>query len=83
VYNQLVRLRERVDPGRFGDRYGRSILLRSVDGHFVPVVPTEPPRGDRWGVYGILAGLGVNLFGALLLAVGLGGLLSSVLAVAA
>lgn len=72
-----------VDPGRFGDLYGRSVLVRAVDGHFVPVVPTESPRGDRRGVYGILAGLGVNLLGALLLAVGLGGLLASVPAVAA
>lgn len=72
-----------VDPGRFGDLYGRSTLVRAVDGHFVPVVPAESPRGDRRGVYGILAGLGVNLLGALLLAVGLGGLLASVPAVAA
>lgn len=79
---RLLALHE-VDPGRFGDLYGRSMLVRSVDGHFVPVVPAEPPRGDCRGVYGILAGLGVNLFGALLLAVGPGGLLTSGSAVAA
>lgn len=41
-------------PGdRFGDLHGEWLLLTVEDGHYLPVVPAEFPRGDRRGVYGV------------------------------
>lgn len=65
-----------IPADRFADLYGESILLTVADGHHVPVVPDEPPRGDSRGVYGIAAGLGMNLLTVLLAVVGLGGVFS-------
>jgi len=61
-----------IPADRFADLYGESILLAVEDGHHVPVVPDESPRGDPTGVYGIAGGLGTNLLTLVLLVVGLG-----------
>lgn len=51
-----------IPTDRFGDLHGEWLLLTIEDGYFLPVVPAEFPRGDSRGVYGVLAGLAVNLF---------------------
>lgn len=66
-----------IPPDRFADLHGESILLAVEDGHYVPVVPEESPRGSSVGVYGVVAGLAVNILTVALVVVGLGGLLSS------
>lgn len=53
---RLLELRE-VPLDRFADLHGETLLLTVEDGHFVPVLPDEEPRGDGRAVYGILAGL--------------------------
>jgi hypothetical protein len=59
-------------PGdRFGDLHGEWLLLTGVDGHYLPVVPAEFPRGDPRAVYGIVAGLALNLLVGVLAASGL------------
>ena len=59
-------------PGdRFGDLHGEWLLLTGVDGHYLPVVPAEFPRGDPRAVYGIVAGLALNLVVGVLAASGL------------
>lgn len=63
---------------RFADLHGESILLTYEDGHYLPYVPPEGVRGSAAGVYGVGAGLAVNLLAALLVGVGLGSVLSSV-----
>ncbi len=65
-----------IPADRFADLYGESILLTVEDGHHVPVVPDESPRGDATGFYGVAAGLGVNLLTVLLVLAGLGSVLS-------
>lgn len=60
-----------VPPERFADLHGSAIVLEPVEGYWVPVVPEESPRGSSLGVYGVWAGLGLNLLTALLVAVGL------------
>jgi len=67
-----------ISPSQFADLHGRALLLRTEDGYHVPYVPEESPRGSERGVYGIGAGLGLNLLGILLLLVGLGGTVASV-----
>jgi hypothetical protein len=62
---------------RFADLHGESILLEYDDGYYLPYVPAEGVRGSAAGVYGVAAGLGVNLLALLLVVVGLGDLLSS------
>jgi len=76
--DRLGRLLELHDvaPDRFADLYGESLLLSVEDGHHVPYVPPDGPRGSPLGVYGIGAGLGANLLVFLLALVGLGGVLS-------
>lgn len=76
--NRLGRLLELkgISPDRFADLYGGSILLSVEDGHYVPVVPDEGSRGSPLGVYGVGAGLAMNLLVLALLVVGLGGAFS-------
>lgn len=62
-----------IPADRFADLHGESVLLGVEDGHHVPVVPGEGPRGSPLGVYGVEAGLGVNLLVFPLAAAGLGG----------
>jgi len=62
---------------RFADLHGESVLLENEDGYYLPYVPAEGVRGSAAGVYGVAAGLAVNLLAILLVAVGLGSLLSS------
>ena len=62
---------------RFGDLHGESVLLRAEDGYYLPCVPEESVRGSARGVYGVGAGLAVNLLALALLAVGFGSVLSS------
>jgi len=66
-----------ISPERFADLHGESLLLELRDGHYVPVVPSESPRGSPRGVYGVVAGLGMNLLFALLAIVGLGSVFST------
>lgn len=66
-----------ISPDRFAELYGRRILLGVEDGHYVPIIPDERPRGSPRGVYGIAAALAVNLLTAALVALGLGALLGS------
>lgn len=61
-----------ISPDRFADLYGQRLLLDVEDGHYVPCVPDEQPRGSPRGVYGIVAALALNLLTAALAAVGLG-----------
>jgi hypothetical protein len=65
-----------IPTDRFGDLHGEWLLLTVEDGYFLPVVPAEFPRGDSRGVYGILAGLAVNLLVGTVAVLGLGNLLS-------
>jgi hypothetical protein len=67
-----------ISPDRFAELYGQRLLLDVEDGHYVPIVPDEQPRGSARGVYGIGAALALNLLTAALAAIGLGGPLSSV-----
>jgi hypothetical protein len=53
---KLLQLCE-VSPDRFADLHGEDILLEVEDGHVVPVLPREEPRGDDRAYWGILAGL--------------------------
>jgi len=46
-----------VSPDRFADLHGENVLLEVEDGHLVPVLPREEPRGDDRAYWGILAGL--------------------------
>lgn len=50
-----------IPADRFGDLYGEWLLLTRTDGHYVPVVPAEFPRGDPRAVSGVVAGLALNL----------------------
>lgn len=65
-----------IPTDRFGDFHGEWILLTIEDGYFLPVVPAESPRGDSRGVYGILAGLALNLLVGTVVLTGLNTLLS-------
>jgi hypothetical protein len=57
-----------IPADRFGDLHGEWLLLTVKDGHCLPVVPAEFPRGDGRAVYGIVAGLALNLLVGLLAA---------------
>lgn len=65
-----------ISPERFADLYGETVLLTVEDGHYVPVVPRESPRGSALGAYGVAGGLAMNLLAVALLLVGLGGVVS-------
>jgi hypothetical protein len=67
-----------VRPERFAELHGETILLEAREGHYVPYVPEETPRGSALGVYGIVAGLVANLLAVLLVFSGLGSLVGSV-----
>lgn len=67
---------KKIPADRFADLHGESIRLAVEDGHHVPVVPDEAPRGSPLGVYGVGAGLAMNLLTVALLVVGLGGVFS-------
>jgi hypothetical protein len=56
---RLARLMELKDvpPDRFADLHGEKILLTIEEGYYMPVIPSEEPRGDDRAVYGIYAGL--------------------------
>ena len=58
---RLLALRD-VSIDRFADLHGEDILLEVEDGHFVPVLPDEEPRGDDRAYYGVVAGFAVLLF---------------------
>ncbi len=76
--DRLVRLLDRhgIEPERFADLYGESLLLTVEGSHHVPYVPPDGPEGSSLGVYGVGAGLGVNLLVFALAVAGLGNLLS-------
>jgi len=65
-----------ISPERFADLYGETVLLTVEEGHYVPVVPEEDPRGSALGGYGVAGGLAMNLLAVALLVVGLGGVVS-------
>jgi len=79
AHERLAKLLDLRDvPGdRFADLHGETILLEARNGHYVPVLPAEEPRGDARGLYGILAGLGVNVLLALAMMFGVGSLAAS------
>ncbi|MFC7073461.1 hypothetical protein ACFQJ7_00370 [Halovenus rubra] len=52
--------------GELGKLHGEELLLEVKAGHFVPVLPTEEPRGDARAYWGIIAGV----FPSLLIFVG-------------
>lgn len=70
---QLLELAD-VPPDRFADLHGKPILLQVEDGHYVPYLPDELPRGDERAVWGILAGIAPNVLLAIYLLFGLGGI---------
>lgn len=45
----------------FADLYGKRLLLTVDGGYVLPAVPPSTPRGSPAGVYGVVAGLAVNL----------------------
>ena len=65
-----------VEMGEFADLYGREVLLRVADGHYLPVVP-EQGVGDPRAIYGIFAGLVPSLAIALASFFGAGGAVAS------
>lgn len=71
----LLELRD-IPPHRFADLHGEEIPLTVENGHYVPVTPANL-RGDERGIYGVLAGFGVNLFVALTSFFGLGDIVTS------
>jgi len=73
---KLLALRD-VPIDRFGDLHGETLLVTVENGHYVPVLPEEEPRGDERGIYGVLAGMGFNLAVALATFLGFGGLAAS------
>lgn len=73
---KLLDLRE-VPVERFADLHGETILLTVENGHYVPVLPEEEPRGSEKAVYGIFAGIGVNLLVLLAAMLGIGGIIAS------
>ncbi len=73
---KLLDLRD-VPGDRFADLHGERILLEARNGHYVPVLPSEEPRGDERGLYGVLAGLGVNVLLAFAMMFGFGGVAAS------
>ncbi len=77
--DRLGRLLElkNIPADRFADLHGESLFLAVEDGHYVPVVPEESPRGSPLGVYGVGAGFGLNLLVALLGLLGLGSVVAS------
>lgn len=76
--DRLARLLELhdVDHGEFAALYGREILLRFENGHYVPVTP-ERQFGDERAIYGIFAGLAPSISIALLSFFGLGAVVST------
>jgi hypothetical protein len=70
---RLLALKD-ISPDRFADLHGESVCLSVEDGHYVPVVPDEPPRGSAVGGYGIPAILSASLIGLWLAAAGGGAL---------
>lgn len=73
---KLLDLRD-VPGDRFADLHGERILLEARNGHYVPLLPGEEPRGDARGLYGVLAALGVNVFLALAMMFGFSGVVAS------
>lgn len=73
---KLLELRD-VPIDRFADLHGETVLLTVEDGHYAPVLPKEAPRGSEHGVYGVYAGLGVNLLVAAAAILGLGNIVAS------
>ena len=67
-----------VPMDRFADLHGKTVLLEVQDEYYVPALPEEQPRGKRTAVYGIYAGLGVNLALALTMIFGVEWLAASV-----
>ena len=60
-----------VPMDRFADLHGQSVLLEVEDGYYVPVLPERRPRGSGKAIYGVYAGLGVNLTLALTMIFGI------------
>lgn len=60
----------------FADLNGARLLVTARDGYVVPVIPETSPRGDKRGIYGVLAGVGVNV-GTLLALAGSWGVIAS------
>lgn len=68
---KLLDLRD-VPGDRFADLHGESILLEVQNGHYVPVLPKEEPKGDARGVFGVFAGLAILLLPGITAMFGLG-----------
>lgn len=66
-----------VDPDRFADLHGKTLVLEREGNHYVAALPDEDPRGDERALYGVLGGLGFNIFIAAMLTFGLGGFISN------
>lgn len=73
---KLLALRD-VPIDRFADLHGETILLTVTDGHYVPALPEEDPRGSAYGIYGVYAGLGINLLVTASAILGLGTIVAS------
>jgi hypothetical protein len=61
----------------FADLHGTELLLRAENGHWLPVVPNQQPRGDDRAFYGIVAGLAPSIAIALFSFFGLGGVVGT------
>lgn len=66
-----------VPMDRFADLHGESILLEVEDGYYVPVLPEQRRRGSEKAIYGVFAGLSVNLALALTMIFGVDWLVAS------
>jgi len=69
---RLGRLLALHDIPAFADLQGTELRLRAENGHWIPVVPDEQPRGDDRAFYGIVAGLAPSIAIALFSFFGLG-----------
>ncbi len=73
---KLLQLRD-VPIDRFADLHGDNILLEVENGHFVPVLPQEEPRGDDRAYYGVVAGFAFLLFPLITWMFGVTGMIGS------
>lgn len=73
---RLLQLRD-VPLDRFADLHGADILLEVEDGHFVPVLPREEPRGTDRAYLGVLGGFAFLLVPLLAWLLGITGMVGS------
>lgn len=73
---QLLEIKD-IPTDRFADLHASNVLLTVENGHYVPWLPAEQPRGDPRAFYGILAGIAPSITIALFSFVGLGAIVST------